>query len=73
MEINNQYTRQKNFGDLNIGDVFLYDELVCMKVDDVTKDNDEILSTAIILIDGCHFAVFDNEKVIKVKAKLTIE
>jgi hypothetical protein len=72
MKINNQYTGQTLFEQLEVGDIFIYDELVCMKVDDVTDYDDEDLNNAINLADGCHFAVSDDEEVIKVKAELTI-
>jgi hypothetical protein len=71
MKINNQYTGQTLFEQLEIGDVFIYDELVCIKVNDV-PNYDEDLNNAINLADGCHFSVSDSEEVIKVKAELTI-
>jgi hypothetical protein len=73
MKINNKYTGQTRFDDLNIGDVFLWgvNHFVCMKINDVEIDNE--YNNVVDLAIGNTFFIPSGNFVTKVSAELIID
>jgi len=68
MEITNNATATcVDFLDLTAGDVFIYEDATCMKVENPTVDQD-----AVNLADGTDVVVPEDEKVQSVTANLTL-
>lgn len=69
MKIENKvYDNRKTFGELECGDVFIYDNDVCMKT-----DGDDGESNAVNLESGYEMHFYQDDEVRLVSATLTIE
>jgi hypothetical protein len=73
MKINNQYTGQALFEQLEVGDVFIYsqEQGVYIKIVDVTDSVDDY-NNAVNLKNGVLCAISDDDLVLRVSAELTI-
>lgn len=66
MKIENKVSQFVKFSELDSGDVFLYEDVVCIKTDD-----DDV--NAVGLSDGHSMQFFGEDTVYKMNATLTVE